>query len=182
MIVNKPVFITDRFVLLDTFILILYDILKDRKKSKIKKGALMRIKLKKLAAELPTPAYAYDSDAGCDLYSRVDLLINPGERKLIPTGIALEIPPGYAGFIQPRSGLALERGIGIVNSPGLIDSGYRGEVAVILINLDRGKSFKVKKGDKVCQLVIQKVETPDIKVVEELDNTERGPAGWGSTG
>lgn len=146
------------------------------------KGASMRIKLKKLAPELPTPGYAYDNDAGCDLYSRIDSVINPGERKLIPTGIALEIPPGYAGFIQPRSGLALEHGMGIVNSPGLIDSGYRGEVAVILINLDKHKSFKVKKGDKVCQLVIQKVETPDIEVVEELDNTERGRAGWGSTG
>ncbi len=142
----------------------------------------MRIKLKKLAAELPTPGYAYDNDAGCDLYSRVNLAIDPGERKLIPTGIALEIPLGYAGFIQPRSGLALEHGIGIVNSPGLIDSGYRGEVAVILINFDKDKSFRVKKGDKVCQLVIQKVENPDIEVVEDLDNTKRGRAGWGSTG
>jgi len=142
----------------------------------------MRIKLKKLAPELPTPRYAYDNDAGFDLYSRVDLLIGPGERKLIPTGIALQIPVGYAGFIQPRSGLALEHGIGIVNSPGLIDSGYRGEIAVILINLDKGKSFKVKKGDKVCQLVIQKIETPSIEIVEELDDTERGQAGWGSSG
>ena len=156
--------------------------LKDRKKSKNKKGTSVRIKLKKLAPELPTPGYVYENDAGCDLYSRVDLLINPAERRLVPTGIALEIPPGYAGFIQPRSGLALEHGIGIINSPGLIDSGYRGEVAVILINFDQHKSFRVKKGDKVCQLVIQKVATPDIEVVEELGDTERGQAGWGSTG
>ena len=142
----------------------------------------MKIKLKKLFSDLPTPGYAYDSDAGCDLYSRVDLEIEPGGRKLVPTGIAVAIPVGYAGFIQPRSGLALKYGIGIVNSPGLIDSGYRGEIAVVMINYDKHKPFKIKKGDKICQLVIQKIETPDIEIVEELDDTERGKAGWGSSG
>jgi len=141
----------------------------------------VKIKIKKLVSHLPTPRYAYPDDAGCDLYSRVDLVIAPGERKLVPTGVSVEIPVGYAGFIQPRSGLALEYGVGIVNSPGLIDSGFRGEIGVILINFDKDRPFKIKRGDKICQLVIQKVETPDIEVVPELDKTERGKAGWGSS-
>lgn len=141
----------------------------------------MKIKIKKLVSHLPTPRYAYPDDAGCDLYSRVDLVIAPGERKSVPTGVSVEIPVGYAGFIQPRSGLALEYGVGIVNSPGLIDSGFRGEIGVILINFDKDRPFKIKRGDKICQLVIQKVETPDIEVVPELDKTERGKAGWGSS-
>jgi len=141
----------------------------------------VKIKIKKLVSHLPTPRYAYPDDAGCDLYSRVDLVIAPGERKSVPTGVSVEIPVGYAGFIQPRSGLALEYGVGIVNSPGLIDSGFRGEIGVILINFDKDRPFKIKRGDKICQLVIQKVETPDIEVVPELDKTERGKAGWGSS-
>ena len=111
----------------------------------------MKIKIKKLVADIPTPRYFYSNDAGCDLYSSIDLEIGPGQRKLVPTGIAVSIPKGYAGFIQPRSGLALKYGISIVNSPGLIDSGFRGEIGVILINLDRYESFRVRKGDKICQ-------------------------------
>lgn len=141
----------------------------------------MKIKLKRLDPNLPLPKYAHKNDAGCDLYSRVELVIKPGQRALVPTGIALAIPAGYAGFIQPRSGLALKNGISIVNSPGLIDSGYRGEVGVILINHHQNRPFEIKKGDKICQLVIQKVETPIIEVVKELDITERGEGGFGSS-
>jgi dUTP pyrophosphatase len=142
----------------------------------------LKIKLQRLDPELPVPGYAHKTDAAWDLYSRIDITIKPGERALIPTGIKIAIPRGYAGFIQPRSGLAHKHGISIVNSPGLIDSGYRGEVSVILINQDPNKSFKIRRGDKICQLVIQKVERAEFEVVEQLDRTERGKAGFGSSG
>jgi len=139
------------------------------------------LKVKKLDASLPDPAYARAGDAGIDLYSKIDIILAPLSRALVPTGIALSIPHGYAGFVQPRSGLAAKHGIGIVNSPGLIDSGYRGEVCVILINTDREANYHIKKGDRICQLVIKKVEYVDIKIVNELDDTERGGGGFGST-
>ena len=142
----------------------------------------MKIKLKQLDPGLPIPKYAHKDDAGCDLYSRIDLVLKPGERALMPTGIQLAVPAGYAGFIQPRSGIAHSNGISIVNSPGIIDSSYRGEIKVILINLDKKKAFRLKRGDKLCQLTIQKVEKADFEVVEDLDNTERGEGGFGSTG
>jgi dUTP pyrophosphatase len=139
------------------------------------------LKVKKLDASLPDPAYARAGDAGIDLYSKIDIILAPLSRALVPTGIAVSIPHGYAGFVQPRSGLAAKHGIGIVNSPGLIDSGYRGEVCVILINTDREANYHIKKGDRICQLVIKKVEYVDIKIVNELDDTERGGGGFGST-
>lgn len=142
----------------------------------------LKIKLKRLDPSLPLPRYAHQTDAGCDLYSRIDVDLKPGGRTLIPTGIEIAIPEGYAGFIQPRSGLALKHGISMVNSPGLIDSGYRGEVSVILINQDVKKTFRVRRGDKICQLVIQKVERPEFQVVDSLDETERGKGGFGSSG
>ena len=142
----------------------------------------MEIELKQLDKDLPRPGYAHDGDAGCDLYSARDFILKPGERKLVPTGIAISIPESYAGFIQPRSGLALEHGITIVNTPGLIDSKYRGEIKVILVNLDPRKEFRIKKGDKICQLVIQKVEHVAFKLVSDLDPTVRGSGGFGSTG
>ncbi|MDO8885398.1 dUTP diphosphatase [Candidatus Oleimmundimicrobium sp.] len=142
----------------------------------------MEIKLKLLDKDLQTPKPAHDGDAGCDLFSRIDVDIKPGERVLVPTGIALSIPGGYAGFVQPRSGLAIKHGLSILNTPGLIDSKYRGEICVIAINTDKKETFAVKKGDKICQLVIQKVETPSFKVVSELDSTIRGSNGFGSTG
>jgi len=142
----------------------------------------LKIKLKRLDPSLPLPRCAHQTDAGCDLYSRIDITLRPGERTLIPTGIEIAIPVGYAGFIQPRSGLALKHGISMVNSPGLIDSGYRGEVSVILINQDAKKAFRVRRGDKICQLVIQKVEKPQFQVVDSLDETERGKGGFGSSG
>lgn len=142
----------------------------------------VKVKLKRLDPGLPLPSYVYDTDAGCDLYSRIDIAIKPGERILVPTGIEIAIPEGYAGFIQPRSGLALKHGVSIVNSPGLIDSGYRGEVSVILINQDTKKTFRVRRGDKICQLVIQKMERPEFQVVDSLDETIRGKGGFGSSG
>jgi len=142
----------------------------------------MEIKLKLLDESLKIPKNAHEGDAGCDLYSRVDVTLMPGERALVPTGIAVSIPQGYAGFVQPRSGLAIKHGISLVNTPGLIDSKYRGEICAILINTDRKEPFEIKKGDKICQLVIQKIETPCFKVVPELDDTVRGNNGFGSTG
>lgn len=128
------------------------------------------------------PSYAHRGDAGCDLSSTIDLVLGPGERALVPTGIAVSIPEGHAGFVQPRSGLAAHHGIGIVNSPGLIDSHYRGEIKVILVNHDHEKAFGVRRGDKICQLVFQKVERADFVEVPELNSTERGGRGFGSTG
>lgn len=142
----------------------------------------LKIKVQRLDAQVLLPGYAHQTDAGCDLCSRISVTLKPGERTLIPTGIKIAIPPGYAGFIQPRSGLAYKHGISIVNSPGLIDSGYRGEVSVVIINQDPNKSFKIRRGDKICQLVIQKIERAEFEVVEQLDKTERGKAGFGSSG
>jgi dUTP pyrophosphatase len=142
---------------------------------------MIAIKIKILDKTLPVPKYAHKGDAGIDLYSAIDCILKPLERKKVPTGIKVSIPEGYAGFVQPRSGLAIKNGISIVNTPGLIDSGYRGEICIILINLDTKKVFKIKKGDKICQLVIQKVEVAKIELVEELDITSRGEGGFGST-
>lgn len=116
------------------------------------------------------------------MQSREDVRIAPGERAVVGTGIALAIPEGYAGFVQPRSGLAARHGITIVNSPGLIDAHYRGEIKVILLNTDASEPFDIRKGDKICQLVFQRVERADILELDELDETVRGSDGFGSTG
>jgi dUTP pyrophosphatase len=142
----------------------------------------LEVEILQIDKELPLPGYAYQGDAGCDLFSRVDLTVKPGERVLVPTGIAIAMPDGYAGFVQPRSGLASKNGITVLNTPGLIDSHYRGEICVILINLDLGKNFEIKKGHKVAQLVIQKVENVIFRVVDKLNSTERGTGGFGSSG
>jgi dUTP pyrophosphatase len=143
---------------------------------------LIEVRFIKLDREVETPALAHSGDAGYDLASRAEFTLRPGERTLAPTGIAVSIPEGYAGFLQPRSGLAARHGISIVNTPGLIDSHYRGEIKVVLVNLDPSQSFEVKRGDKICQLVFQKVEQADFREVEELDQTARGEGGFGSTG
>jgi dUTP pyrophosphatase len=143
---------------------------------------LIEISFVKLDPEAETPALAHSGDAGYDLTSRADLTLKPGQRALVPTGIAVSIPEGYAGFIQPRSGLAVKHGISIVNTPGLIDSHYRGEVKVVLVNLDAEQPFQVKRGDKICQLVFQKVEQARFSEVDSLDETVRGEGGFGSTG
>lgn len=143
---------------------------------------MVTLKIHKLDKSLKTPGYAHTGDAGLDLFSSEDCTIKPFERLKVPTGIKIEIPRGYAGFIQPKSGLAIKNGISLVNTPGLIDSGYRGEVCALLINLDPENTFKISKGDKICQLVIHKVETASIKEVSGLDESSRGTGGFGSTG
>lgn len=142
----------------------------------------MELKIKILNNSVPNPRYAHESDAGLDLYSTIDYVLKPFERKLIPTGIKVAIPEGFAGFVQPRSGLAINHGISLVNTPGLIDSGYRGEIKAIIINLDSENSFEIKKGDKICQLVILRVEKANLLFKEELEESDRGEEGFGSTG
>ena len=143
---------------------------------------MIEIEIKLLEEDLPMPRYQKEGDAGLDLPSRVDYVLNPGERAKIPTGIAVAIPRGYAGFVLPRSGLASRNGISLVNSPGLVDSGYRGEMAIIMINTDKHEAFHIKRGDRIAQLVIQRVEEVKLIRREELDDTARGEAGFGSTG
>jgi len=143
---------------------------------------VIKLKIQKLDKTLKTPEYAHIGDAGLDLYSALDCILRPYERRKVPTGIKIAIPDGYAGFVQPKSGLAIKSGLSLVNTPGLIDSGYRGEVCAILINLDPEKEFVIKHGDKICQLVIQKVEDVEIEITDELENTSRGEGGFGSTG
>ena len=142
----------------------------------------MRIDIQQLDDGLPVPEYAHNGDAGCDLRSTVDVELAPGERSLVPTGVAIAIPEGHAGFVQPRSGMAAKHGISVVNAPGLIDSHYRGELKVILINTDAREAFSVKRGDKIAQLVIQPVVTASFNVVNSLDETVRGAGGFGSSG
>ena len=143
---------------------------------------MINLQIKLLDPDLPMPRYQHAGDAGLDLPSRIDYVLEPGERALIPTGIAIAIPGGYAGFVLPRSGLASRHGIALVNSPGLVDSGYRGEMAIIMINTDRREPFHIKRGDRIAQLVIQRVEEVKLARVDELDNTSRGEGGFGSTG
>lgn len=142
----------------------------------------MDLRIKRLDTDLPLPRYAHEGDAGLDLYSAIDITLQPGERALVPTGLALAIPEGYAGFVQPRSGLAIKQGLSLVNTPGLIDSHYRGELKVIAINLDLTTPIAIKRGDKLAQLVIQQVCRCTLVEVEELDDTMRGEGGFGSTG
>jgi dUTP pyrophosphatase len=143
---------------------------------------MIKIQIKLLDEGLPMPRYQHDGDAGLDLPSRVDYVLEPGERAMIPTGIAVAIPRGYAGFVLPRSGLASRHGIALVNSPGLVDSGYRGEMSIIMINTDKHEAFHIKRGDRIAQLVIQKVVEATTVRVSELDATSRGAGGFGSTG
>jgi len=143
---------------------------------------VIEVQIKLLDEDLPMPRYQHEGDAGLDLPSRVDYVLEPGERAMIPTGIAVAIPRGYAGFVLPRSGLASRHGIALVNSPGLVDSGYRGEMAIIMINTDKREAFHIKRGDRIAQLVIQKVVEATTVQVSELDATSRGAGGFGSTG
>ncbi|MHB1323138.1 MAG: dUTP diphosphatase [Coriobacteriia bacterium] len=140
------------------------------------------LRIKRLDLGLPLPSYAHDGDAGLDLYAVEDRILAPFERALLGTGIAVAIPEGYAGFVQPRSGLAIDRGLSFVNTPGLIDSHYRGEIRVIAINMDPGERLHVKRGEKIAQLVIQAVGTASLIEVDDLDATFRGENGFGSTG
>lgn len=150
-------------------------------------NSMLKILVKRLDDGLPLPSYARLNDAGCDLLAAESMQIQPGGgRVLVSTGIAIAIPPGYGGFVQPRSGLAAKHGVTVLNAPGLIDAGYRGEVKVALINTDPENVFKVERGDRIAQLVIQKVEQADFVSVEELPADEgenaRGEGGFGHTG
>ncbi|MDO8915251.1 MAG: dUTP diphosphatase [Coriobacteriia bacterium] len=142
----------------------------------------MRLAIRRLDPELPLPAYAHAGDAGMDLYAAEDVTLQPHQRALVPTGIAVAIPEGYAGFVQPRSGLAIKQGLSIVNTPGLIDSHYRGEIKVIAVNLDPATPISILRGDKIAQFVIQSVVRAVLVEVAELDETVRGESGFGSTG
>lgn len=142
----------------------------------------MQLRVSRLDSDLPIPRYAHEGDAGLDLFAAEDATIAAGHRLLLRTGIAVAIPDGYAGFVQPRSGLALRHGLSFVNTPGLIDSHYRGEIMLIAINVDSSTPIEIRKGDKVAQLVIQRVERCEIIEVDELDPTVRGEGGFGSTG
>lgn len=133
-------------------------------------------------SDLPLPSYAHLSDAGADLVSSENLVIQPGQRIAVGTGLSVAIPVGYVGLIHPRSGLALKHGISMVNTPGTIDAGYRGEIKVILINHDRETAFEINRGDRIAQLVIQKVEHAKFVSVSSLDETQRADGGFGSTG
>lgn len=140
------------------------------------------VPLKRLDPSVELPSYAYEGDAGLDLRSNIDIDLAPFERALIPTGLAIAIPDGFAGFVQPRSGLAIKRGFSIVNTPGLIDAHYRGELMIIGINLDSRESIHIDRGERIAQLVIQEVPTVNLVEVEELDETDRGSCGFGSSG
>jgi dUTP pyrophosphatase len=138
--------------------------------------------IQRLDPELPLPAYAHPGDAGADLVTGVDAVLAPGERAVLPTGIAIALPDGYAAFVHPRSGLAARCGVSIVNTPGTVDAGYRGEVKIILVNLDPKNDVVLKRGDRIAQLVVQQVERARFHEVAELPGSHRGEDGFGSTG
>jgi dUTP pyrophosphatase len=143
---------------------------------------MVEISIRRIDPELPLPSYAHPGDAGADLCSAVDLTLEPGERALVPTGIAMALPDGYVALVHPRSGLAARHGISIVNAPGTIDAGYRGEVKVCLVNTDPHQPFAVRRGDRIAQLVIQRFETASFVETEDLPESIRGAGGYGSTG
>jgi len=140
------------------------------------------VDIQRLDDGLPLPAYAYPGDAGLDLRAACDVEIAPQQRVMIPTGIKLAIPEGYAGFVQPRSGLAAKAGLTLVNTPGLIDSHYRGEIVVIALNTDLRNPIQITKGDRIAQLVILAVPTVALREVDDLSSTERSDKGFGSSG
>ncbi|HJC30435.1 MAG TPA: dUTP diphosphatase [Candidatus Dietzia intestinipullorum] len=140
------------------------------------------LRLRRLDSGLPLPVRAHPTDAGIDLLSAVDVELRPGHRALVGTGVAVAVPEGYVGLVHPRSGLATRAGLSIVNAPGTVDAGYRGEVKVNLINLDPTETVRIDRGDRIAQLLVQRVELWDVVEVAELDHTDRGDGGHGSTG
>ena len=143
----------------------------------------MYIQLVKVRPDAQVPTFAHDIDAGADLYAYEDVMIYPGERHAIRTGIAIDIPPGYAGLIHPRSGLAAGKGLTVLNAPGTVDPGFQGEIKVIIYNSDPYMPAEIKKGDRVAQLIIQKVENAIFEIVEEFtQQSDRGSGGFGSSG
>ena len=142
----------------------------------------MNLRVRRLDDRAVLPAHAHPADAGLDLHALEETTLAPGERAAIPTGIAVEIPAGHAGLVLPRSGLALRHGIALVNAPGLIDSGYRGELRVLLLNTDRRVAFQIAPGDRIAQLVVVRAETVAVFEAEELSVSARGAGGFGSSG
>ncbi len=142
----------------------------------------LKISVQKLSGEARLPSYAHRGDAGVDLYAAVDKVLAPGERALIPTGLKMAIPHGYEGQVRPKSGLALKHGVTVLNTPGTVDAPYRGEVGVVLINLDQKTPYEVKKGEKIAQMVFARVEYAAFAETAELAATTRGEGGFGSTG
>ena len=138
--------------------------------------------VRRLDPDVPLPSYAHPGDAGLDLVTTVDAVLEPGERALLPTGVAIALPEGYAGFVHPRSGLALKHGLSIVNAPGTVDAAYRGELAVTVINLDPREAVHLRRGDRIAQLVVQRVEHAVLHEVETLPGSDRGEGGFGSSG
>jgi dUTP diphosphatase len=139
------------------------------------------VAVRRLRHDAVLPSQAYGGDAGLDLVACEGVVLGPGDRAVVPTGIAVEIPDGYAGFVQPRSGLAAQHGVGVVNSPGLIDSGYRGEIQVVLLNTDRAQPFTVEPGMRIAQLVVLPVASVRLVEVEALATSDRGARGFGSS-
>jgi dUTP pyrophosphatase len=142
----------------------------------------VEIRIRRLGPDVPLPSYAHPGDAGADLTTTVDVHLEPGERALVPTGISIALPEGYVGLVHPRSGLAARCGLSIVNSPGTVDAGYRGEVKVMLVNLDPRQPVALQRGDRIAQLVVQRVEQATFVEVDDLPPSVRGEGGYGSTG
>jgi dUTP pyrophosphatase len=143
---------------------------------------MLDVLIQRLDDGVELPHYAHPGDAGADLRTTVDVTLAPGERAVVPTGIAIALPVGYAAFVHPRSGLAARVGLSIVNAPGTIDAGYRGEIKVCLVNLDPAEPVRLRRGDRIAQLVIQAVEQATFRVVDDLPESVRGAGGYGSTG
>jgi len=142
----------------------------------------VEVLIRRLDPGLPLPSRAHPGDAGSDLYAAADVELAPGQRAVIGTGVAIALPVGYAAFVHPRSGLAAEHGVTIVNAPGTVDAGYRGEIKVIVLNTDAEQPVRLRRGDRIAQLVIQRVQIPDFVEVETLPGSQRGADGHGSTG
>ena len=142
----------------------------------------LQVLITRLDESIPLPTYAKGGDAGADIVSRIDITLKPGERALVPTGISIALPDGYVAFVHPRSGLAIKHGVTMVNAPGTVDAGFRGELQCIMINHDPLESITFKKGDRIAQLVIQKVERAEFVEVKDLPGSGRGTGGFGSTG
>ncbi len=142
----------------------------------------VEVRLHRLDPDLPEPGYAHPGDAGADLYARVPVTLEPGERASVPTGVAIALPSGYAAFVHPRSGLAARLGVTTLNGPGTVDAGYRGEVLVTLVNTDRSRVAHLARGDRIAQLVVQRVARARFVTVDRLPGSERGEGGHGSTG
>jgi dUTP pyrophosphatase len=142
----------------------------------------LEVQVQRLDADLPLPSYAHPGDAGADLVTTVDVTLAPGERAMVPTGVAIALPDGYVALVHPRSGLAARHGLSIVNAPGTVDAGYRGEIKVLLINHDPREPIELRRGDRIAQLVIQRFERAEFVDVVTLPTSVRGAGGYGSTG